>query len=178
MDKKKLENIFFTIIAIVVIGFSLYSFLFDTMEHIEDRNGESNNNIAIITNSEIIEQKMSSVGMKKSESNLEIGGIQLGDVKFHSEKFSGVEPLLQTNIMFSSNYSIDIYNYQINSGNFGLYVLLDGKIIDILKPQEDITYYLGDIKGELTIVAVGESADFQFEMTHSEFSEYYHFTWE
>ena len=140
MNKEKLEKIGFGILGIFVLCFCLYSFLFDRMEHIEDRNGLENTNIAIITNSQIIEEEISQVGMKLSKSNMEVAGFQFGDIKFHSKKFSGVAPLLQTNLLFSSNYSFTIYNYNIHEGNFGLYVILDDKIIAVLKPQEDSTY--------------------------------------
>ena len=175
---EKTKNLLWGLFAVAMVGYFAYLMLFNPFEHIEDRNGEANTAIATITNSEIIEQEMPSRGMSRSKSDFSIGGWQLGDVKFHSNKFSGIMPLLGADIMFSSNYQINLYNYQIHSGNFRLYVLLDDKIIDVLEPQEDSTYYLGDIKGYLTVVAVGESADFQFEMTHTEYNEYYHFSFE
>ena len=178
MNKEKLEKIGFGIMGILVVVFCVYNFIMNPFEHIEDRNGANNTNIAVITNSEIIEDEMPSKGMGRSKTDFEIGGWQLGGIKFSSKKFSGVEALLGTDILFSTGMYLNIYNLEVNEGNFRLYVLLDDKIIDVLEPQEDSTYYLGDIKGYLTVVAVGESADFQFEMTHTEYNEYYHFSFE
>lgn len=178
INKEKLSNVFWVIVAIAVMVAVAYSFLTNPVEHIEDRNGENNTAIAVITDKEIIDQKMGSKGLKLTKSKILIAGIDFGGVKFHSKKFTGVEPLLQQNILFSTGFTLSIYNYNIESGNFRLYVLNEDKIIDVLEPSEETSYFYENIKGEFTVVAVGESANFKFEMTTSDYNEYYHFGYE
>lgn len=178
MNKEKLEKIGFGIMGILVVVFCLYSFITDPFEHIEDRNGANNTNIAVITNSEIIEDKMGSKGMGRTKTDLEVGGWQLGGVKFSSNKFSGVEALLGTDILFSTGMYLNIYNLEVTEGNFRLYVLLDDKIIDVIGPEDGYDHYYENPEGYFKVLAVGESANFSFEMTNSDYDEYYHFTWE
>ena len=178
MNKEKLEKILFSLLAIVMVGYFAYSMIVDPFKHIEDRNGENNSAIATITNSEIIDYGNSrSGGMSRSKTDFVVAGIQLGGIKFHSDKFSGIEPLLRTNVIFG-DILLNIYNLEVNAGNFRLYVLNEGKIIDVIDPEDEFDHFYENVKGEFVVVAVGESADFKFEMNTTEYNEYYHFAWE
>lgn len=179
MNKEKIKNILWMILAVAVIGYCAYSFLTDPPQDIEDTNGEQDSSIAVITEEEIIAYDAAkSKGMSRSKTDVAIGGIQLGDIRFHSKNFSGVEPLLRTDILFTTGFDLNIYNYKVEAGNFRLYVLNEGKIIDIIEPSDTFNHCYEDIKGEFVVVAVGESAEFQFEMTHADYNEYYHFAFE
>jgi hypothetical protein len=51
----------------------------------------------------------------------------------------------------------------VDSGNFALFVLLDGEIVHEFKAGELMeTFELRDIKGTFEIVMAGETADFKF----------------
>lgn len=179
MNKERMSKILWILFAIVMVGYFAVSFLTNPFEHIEDHNGDRNSAIATIAESDIIDYDSArSKGMSCSKTDAEIAGWQLGGVKFSSKKFSGVEPLLRTDIIFSTGFYLNIYNYKVKSGNFRLYVLNEGQIIDELEPSEEFEHYYENIKGEFVVVAVGESADFQFEMTTEEYNEYYHFSYE
>ena len=158
-----------------MLGFFAYSVIANPVEHIEDSNGERDTSIVTITDEEIINHSYGSRGMTRSESNFNIAGWKIGGVRFHSKKFTGVDPLLQQNIIFSTEICLNIYNYNIESGNFRLYVVNDDKIIDIIKPSKETSHYYENIKGTFTVIAVGESANFEFEMNSSEYNEYDHF---
>ena len=177
MNKEKIEKILLGVLAILMVAYFAYSMITDPFKHIDDRNG-NNTDIATITNSEIIDYGNSrSGGMARSKSDLMIAGIQFGGIKFHSDKFSGVEPLLRTNVLFG-DILLNIYNLEVNEGNFRLYVLNEGKIIDEIGPEDEFDHCYENKKGEFVVIAVGESADFKFEMNTSEYNEYYHFAWE
>ena len=122
MNKEKIEKILLGVLAILMVAYFAYSMITDPFKHIDDRNG-NNTDIATITNSEIIDYGNSrSGGMARSKSDLVIAGIQFGGIKFHSNKFSGVEPLLRTDVLFG-DILLNIYNLEVNEGNFRLYVL-------------------------------------------------------
>lgn len=179
MNKEKLSKILWGIFAAAMVGVFAYSMLTGSVEHIEDFNGENNTAIATITDAEIIDYySKGSIGIAREKSDFEIAGWQLGGIKFSSNKFSGVEPLLQTDILFTTGFDLNIYNYKVHEGNFRLYVLNEDEIIDILEPSEEYTHHYEDFKGKFTVVAVGESADFEFEMSTAEYNEYYHFNFE
>ena len=177
--QEKITNILWIVLAIAMIGYFVFSVITDPVEHIEDSNGMDDTSIATIKEEEIIDYlSKGSKGMGCTKKDVKIAGWQLGGVKFHSKKFSGVEPLLRTNIIFSAGFDLNIYDYKVNGGNFRLYVLNEGKIIDVLEPSDKFDHHYENIKGEFTVVAVGECADFEFKMTTSEYDEYYHFAFE
>ena len=179
MKKEKITNVLWIILAIAIIGYFVFSMITNPVEHVEDSNGENDTSIATIKEEEIIDYlSRGSLGMGVTKKDVKIAGWQLGGVKFHSKKFSGVEPLLRTDIIYTGGFDLNIYDYKIDGGNFRLYVLNEGKIIDVLEPTEDFKHHYEDIKGEFTVVAVGECANFEFKMTTSEYDEYYHFAFE
>lgn len=178
MNKDKLEKVLWGILAFVMVGYFIFTMISDPFEHIEDTNG-NNTSISVIKESEILSYESSrSGGMGRSTTDFEVAGIQLGGVKFHSNKFSGVEPLLKSDILFTTGFYLNIYDYNISSGNFRLYVINEGNIIDVIEPNDEYSHYYENIRGEFVVVAVGESADFEFKMNTSEYDEYYHFQWE
>lgn len=178
MNKKKLETIFWRLFAISVIVVFAFLVLTDDFEHVEDCNGIENTKIATITDSEIVEMEYGSKGMARSKSNLKIDGWQLGGVTFSSKKFSGVEPLLGIDYLIATGFYLNIYDYEIKEGNFRLYVIHEDEIIGILGPEDDTHLEVDNLEGKVTVVAVGESANFKFSMSHSEYDDYYHYAWE
>ena len=131
-----------------------------------------------IADLEIIEMKYGSKGMARTKSNMKIAGWQLGGVEFSSKKFSGVEPLLGADYIYASAFSLELYDYEIKEGNFRLYVIHEGEIIGILGPEDDTYIEVDNLKGEVVVVAVGESANFKFSLSHAEYNNYYHYSWE
>ncbi len=174
MDKKKLENIFWTILVVVVVGFSAFTFLTDDFEHIQDINGPTNYSLNTINRSQIIKGDMGSKGMGYKTTDLRVGGIQMGGVSFYSKQYSGVEELFYNDYILPSDFTIQLYNFEVTEGNFELVVINNGEIIKTIEPGFDVYVHIPKVKGYTSIVAVGESANFKFEMTHSEFDMFSH----
>ena len=161
--KKRLYGI----LAVVVVVVCLVSFLTSGLEHIEDTNGDGDRSLTMITDQDIIERKMGSMGLRKSTNNLN------NTICFSSNKFTGVYEIMWTNVIFSSGLRIDWMNYEVNAGNFKMVVLVDGQIAAVAEPGVDCVE-LGEVKGDVSLVIAGESANFSFEMFQSEYNSYGH----
>ena len=173
---EKTKNTLWGVFTVVFILVFAYLVIFDDFEHIEDTNG-SNTTINRITNQEIIDGVAESKGLKYGKSRLEGLGLTSGMVNFSADKFTGVMEIMQVDYMIAPTFTLDIYNYQINEGNFELILISNDRIIARLSPGDEETF-TADIKGDLRVVAVGESANFYFEMTRSYFDQFTHVLWE
>jgi hypothetical protein len=85
--------------------------------------------------------------------------------------------LMHADYMVDPAFTLDIYNYKINAGNFELVLVSNNRIVARISPGDEETF-VANIKGDFTIIAVGESADFSFEMTYSYFDTFSHILWE
>ena len=173
---EKTKNILWAAFVVVFLLAFAYLIIFDDFEHIEDTNG-ANTTINRITDQQIIDNEMDSKGMKYGKSRLEALGLTSGMVNFSSDQFTGVIEIMQIDYMIAPTFTLDIYNYQINEGNFELVLISNDRIIARLSPGDEETF-TANIKGDLRVVAVGESANFYFEMTRSYFDQFTHVLWE
>lgn len=81
--------------------------------------------------------------------------------EFKSKNFNGVAEIYRSWLVGKSDLTIDVTNLQVDSGNYALFVVQDGKIIYEFPVNEMLqTYELRDTNGDISIVMAGESADF------------------
>lgn len=172
--KKKLENIFWIAIVVIVVGFGGFSILTNDFEHIEDINGPNNYSLNTITRNEIIKHDIGSKGLGYKTTNFKVAGIQFGGVEFSSKQYSGTEEIFYIDFILPSDFTLQIYNFEVTKGNFELCVVNDGEIIATLLPGIDSYVHVPNVTGYTSIVIAGESANFSFEMTHSEFDLFTH----
>ena len=160
-DKKtspKQNNLLYILIAVAVVVICGYSFLNSDLKHIEDTNGPEDYSLVTITDENIIKQDMGALNVKKSTGLLNDG------VTFKSDKFTGVYRVFQTNFFFDSDFLMDVAGFWINSGNFRMCIVNDGKIIATVEPGMFATCELSDLNGSFELVIAGESADFEFTL--------------
>ena len=141
--------------VVVICG---YSFLNSDLKHIEDTNGPDDYTLTTITDENIIKQDMGALNVSKSTGLLNDG------VTFKSDKFSGVYRVFQTNFFFDSDFLMDVAGFWVNSGNFRMCIVNDGKIIATVEPGMFATCELSDLNGSFELVIAGESADFEFTL--------------
>ena len=160
-DKKtspKQNNLLYILIAVAVVVICGYSFLNSDLKHIEDTNGPDDYTLTTITDENIIKQDMSALNVSKSTGLLNDG------VTFKSDKFTGVYRVFQTNFFFDSDFLMDVAGFWVNSGNFRMCIVNDGKIIATVEPGMFATCELSDLNGSFELVIAGESADFEFTL--------------
>lgn len=161
IDKKtspKQNNLLYILIAVAVVVICGYSFLNSDLKHIEDTNGPDDYTLTTITDENIIKQDMGALNVSKSTGLLNDG------VTFKSDKFSGVYRVFQTNFFFDSDFLMDVAGFWVNSGNFRMCIVNDGKIIATVEPGMFATCELSDLNGSFELVIAGESADFEFTL--------------
>ena len=160
-DKKtspKQNNLLYILIAVAVVVICGYSFLNSDLKHIEDTNGPEDYTLTTITDENIIKQDMGALNVSKSTGLLNDG------ITFKSDKFSGVYRVFQTNFFFDSDFLMDVAGFWVNSGNFRMCIVNDGKIIATVEPGMFATCELSDLNGSFELVIAGESADFEFTL--------------
>lgn len=160
-DKKtspKQNNLLYILIAVAVVVICGYSFLNSDLKHIEDTNGPEDYTLTTITDENIIKQDMGALNVSKSTGLLNDG------VTFKSDKFTGVYRVFQTNFFFDSDFLMDVAGFWVNSGNFRMCIVNDGKIIATVEPGMFATCELSDLYGSFELVIAGESADFEFTL--------------
>lgn len=172
MNKETLQKYGWGLFVVVFIAVFAFMILTDDFEHIEDTNGPNNYSIQRITIDDIVNDDMGSKGLTKTKTDFEVGGVQFGGVTYESKKYSGVSELLYTNYIFDSTFSLTIYEYEIKEGNFELVVVNNDKIVGKFTPELASTLVIDNLKGKVSIKAVGESANFHFKMMFSDYNEY------
>lgn len=161
------KNILWIILAIAVIAVVGYSFLTSDLEVMEDKNGPDDYSLAIITEDNIINLDMGSMGLKKTSGMLSEG------ITFSSDNFNGVERIFLTNFIFSSDFRMDVTNFHVNSGNFRMCLVNDGEIVYDVQPGETFNeVLLRGLKGDFELIIAGESADFTFYLDR-QFCDHY-----
>jgi len=159
-SKKAIWGLVFA--AVLLLSFGLW-FFFDRTGHIEDSNGAEDISLASISEQQILERK---IGPKGLESDAEFPGTM---VKFYSEKYSGIYEVMYTTVLFTPGFSIDIYDFEVNSGNFRMVLINEDRIVAEVLPGEHTSLVLEDALGPVSLVIAGESADFSFRIPQTNF---------
>ena len=151
----KNNKLFGWIIAVIVVAGAVWGFWGVDIGPIEDINGPDDYSLNTITEENIIERDIAATGFKKSDGFFSDG------ITFSADAFSGVSEIMCTTMLFDSDFSLDVTNFEINSGNFMIAVVNDGEIVAVIDP-ENPSCDLKDVNGALSLVIAGESADFSF----------------
>lgn len=124
----------------------------------EDTNGDDIT-LETITDEDIINLATGASGLTYKETN--IGGLKSSE--YSAKNFNGVEQIYLTNFIAKSDVCIYIGHMNVESGNFKLAVINDGKIIKEIPADtfnEEFWFY--DLKGTFSVHVAGESAKFDF----------------
>jgi hypothetical protein len=165
---KNIKNKLFVpviLIAVIIAGIMLFN---TDLENIEDTNGADNFELQTITDEDIAKIEMGSLNVGVSTNNI------TNMTEISSSKFTGVYEVLYTNLIGKSDFLLNIYDFQINSGNFKMVVVHDGEIVHTITPENAEEFLLEDISGTVSLVIAGESADFSFEMAKFEYDSFSH----
>lgn len=154
----KQNKLFPFLIAIVVIGLFIYSVLTSDLEHIEDANGPDNYALAVITDEDIIRQEKGALGVGMST------GLFNDGITFKSKKFTGVYTVFRTTMLFDSDFLMQVAGFYVNSGNFRMALVNDGKIVAEVEPGMFPEVQLKGLNGAFELVIAGESANFEFTL--------------
>lgn len=175
----KKDNIFWSAFVVVFIVVFAFWILLDDSEHIEDINGSNNYTLSTITRHDIINDKIPGKNLKQKTSKMSLSGLESNTVIFYSDIFSGVEEICYADYILPSDLYLDIYDFEVTSGNFEIVVINNGEIIGSIKPSKETnqTLLIENITGLTSIKLVGESAAFSFMMTQSMFDDFTHTTW-
>ena len=165
----KQNKLLWMILAVAMVAYFAYSFLTGDLEHIEDTNGPDNYALAVITDENIIKLDIGALNVNMSKNMFATG------ITCHSNKFTGVYRVFQTNFLFHSDFRMDLANFHVNSGNFRMCLVNNGEIIAEVDPGMVTETILHDLNGSFELVIAGESADFTFYMD-SLFCEQYGIT--
>ena len=131
---------------------------------IADTNGPDDYSLATVTEENVVNQDLGCSSYTMSPGSEDDDYLDKV-TKFKGKEFSGVTQLYMTNYLGKSDVTVDVSNLTVNSGNFALYVLLDGEIVHEFKIGELMeTFEMEDINGTFEIVMAGETADFKFWM--------------
>ena len=157
-------NLFWILVAIAILVFGGYQLLSDPIKPIADANGPDDYSLAVITDENIIKQDIGA--MNVSIVSGVFNPLNAG-VTFKSSNFSGVYRIFLTNFLFNSDFIMDIAGFWVNSGNFRMCIVNDGKIIADVEPGMLVDVALEDLNGSFELVIAGESADFEFTLDRS-----------
>ena len=162
-------NLLWIIVAIAVLVFGGYSLLTSVPDPIKDTNGPDDYSLAVITDENIIKQDIGArnVSIVSGSLNFLNSGVTI-----KSSDFTGVYRLFLTNFMFNSDFDMDIAGFWVNSGNFRMCIVNEGKIIADVEPGMLVNVSLEDLNGSFELVIAGESADFEFTLDRM-FCEHY-----
>lgn len=163
--KKILWGIFAVVIAVVVI----VSIMTNNLEHIEDTNGAKDYSLTTITDENIINMDMGSIG----GPNIRKSSIS-SDVEFSADKFTGVAEIFYDSFIAPSDFVIDLTAFSVTEGNFKMAVVHNGKIVATIEPDTFVNYRLDDVTGDIYLRIAGESAAFSFSMLKSDYDFHSH----
>ncbi len=163
--KKSLLGLCAVAIAVVVLGSMILN---PGPEHIKDTNGADNYNLQQITERDVVSLEMGSRGsISTSETNWNFEKLSVSSgIKYSSKKFTGVYSLYNCTIFKGSDIHVYLPDFKVKSGNFAFYVILDGKVVGEVKPDEFgiAEFILDNIDKTATLeyIIAGESANFKF----------------
>ena len=144
--------------------------IFGGIDHIEDTNGPEDFSLQTITDQQIVDLSIGSVGGPNIGRNSLLGST----VEFYSDKFTGVYEILYDNFILPSDFVLSLYNFEIRGGNFKLVIVHDDKIVAELEPGMTVDYRLENVTGAVSLRIVGESASFRFDMTEFDYDFHSH----
>lgn len=165
---KNIKNkLFIPLILVAVIIAAVMLFNSD-LEHIEDTNGAENFALQTITDENIINHDIGSLNVDTSTNNI------TNMTEISSKKFTGVYEVLYTNLLGKSDFMLNLYDFKVNSGNFKMVVVHDGKIVKTITEENYEETLIEDINGTVSLIIAGESADFSFKMTTFDYENFSH----
>ena len=157
-------NIWWILLTVAILVFGGYSLLTNDLEHIEDANGPDDYSLVTITDENIITQDIGALNVQMASGLFN----PLNDgISIKSDKFTGVYRIFQTNFLFNSDFDMDIAGFWVNSGNFRMCIVNDGKIIADVEPDMLVNVSLENLNGSFELIIAGESADFEFTLNRS-----------
>lgn len=156
---EKIKKILMFVAVVVFAVVAVFWFMDSDIKHIEDTNGEDNYKLQTISDSEIINMSVGAKGLKKSTGSIS------NTTTYSSNKFTGVEQIYMTNIV-ANRMEFTVNHARVDSGNFKMVLVVNDKIVHEFKLNElTQTYVLEDVKGTVSLMIAGESADFQLDYT-------------
>ena len=165
---KNIKNLIFVPVILVAVIIGTIILFNSAPEHIEDTNGPENFKLQKITDEDIAKIEMGSLNV--SVSNNAVTNM----TKISSKKFTGVYEVLYTNLLGKSDFFLNIYDLNVNAGNFKIAVVHNGKIIKTLTEENYEETLIEDINGTVSLVIAGESADFSFSITTFDYDSFQH----
>ncbi len=160
-EQKKItrqNKLLWIIVAVLMLAVGGYWMLTSDLEHIEDSNGPEDISLAVITDENIINQDIGALNVSKTTDPLNDG------ITFSSKQFSGVYRVFLTNFLFDSDFDMSVAGFWVNSGNFRMCIVHEGRIIADVEPGMLVDVQLEDLNGTFELVIAGESADFEFTL--------------
>ena len=164
---KKTLTVIGAVILVAVVGAWL---ILGGTDHIEDTNGADNFALQEITDENIINMNIGSVG----GPNISMSTFTGDTVEFSAEKFTGVYEILYNNFILPSDFDLNLTAYEIYGGNFKLVVVHNDQIVAVLEPELFVNYRLEDVTGTVSLRIAGESAAFSFSMSQIQYDEHSH----
>lgn len=159
---EKLKKILWTALAIGVVIAVAITLLFNDLEHIEDTNGTDNYKLQQITNEDIIDFDMGSIGGPNIKESL-ISDMQV----YYSNKFTGVAEISYEEVI-ANRYEVSLYNTTVEKGNFKIVLVENDEIVHEFELNETMqSFVLEDVSGYVALRIAGESADFSFSYSIS-----------
>lgn len=154
-------------IPILILFVIAVIWMFSTaIDHVEDTNG-ADTSIATITEMDIVNNNYGSRNLTTTTN--------LGGVRFHSKKYTGVQEIFYQNYLTETTVYLSVSDYTVTEGNFRIAVIHENELIAMLSPDDDASVYcFENIKGRISFRLVGESAAFSFRMTKAEYNQFFH----
>lgn len=170
MLQGKLKNILWGVFAVVLAVVFAVMFFDSDLEHIEDTNGPDNFDLQVITEENIIDRDLGSIGGPKISKSILTGDT----ITFSAEKYTGVSEILYDNFILPSDFDLSLTSFEVYEGNLKLLVIHNDEIAAELQPDMFVDYRLEDIKGTVSLRIAGESASFQFYISQHEYDRHSH----
>lgn len=163
MLEKVKNNMFVIIVAGIFVIVGAVWLFGEKLEPIADTNGAEDFTLQTITDEDIINNDM---GSYKPMSMVSKPG---GYLKFSSDEFSGVYEIYYDIYLGTSDFVVNLENFQVTDGNLKMCVVYDGKVVEVIEPAESVRYCLEDVKGEVSLMLAGESAAYSFEIARVDY---------
>ena len=156
--------------AIILAVVAVVWFTGSDLKHIPDSNGPEDFSLSTITDENILNMDLGSLGGPKKTK-----GILTGDsIEFSAKEFTGVYEILYDNFIGTSDFQLDLSSFTVTGGNFRMVVVHNGQIVADLEPDMLVEYRLEDIKGTVSLRIAGESAAFSFFMSQFDYDQHSH----
>ena len=168
---KEIKNLLLLLGAIgLVVVALLWMFSDSILKHIPDTNGPEDFSLTTITDSNIINRDMGSIGIVGVSQSVLTGD----GYEFSAKKFTGVYDIFHDNFIGKSDFVLDLTNFVVTEGNVRLVVIHNDQIVAELTPDTFIEYRLEDISGTVALRIAGESAAFSFFMAGNSYNSHAH----